>query len=43
MLRPNVVVTLSEAMNYADIGCQGSEIQSPHLNRLAKDGLRFTQ
>jgi arylsulfatase len=30
-------------MGYSDIGCYGGEVQTPNLDRLAKDGLRFTQ
>ena len=30
-------------MGYSDIGCYGGEVQTPHLDQLAKDGLRFTQ
>ena len=40
---PNIVVILSDDMGYSDIGCYGGEIQTPVLDRLAKDGLRFTQ
>jgi arylsulfatase len=41
--RPNVVVILSDDMGFSDIGCFGSEIQTPNLDRLAKGGVRFTQ
>lgn len=41
--RPNVVVILSDDMGFSDIGCFGSEIQTPNLDRLAKGGMRFTQ
>ncbi|MFM8539755.1 MAG: arylsulfatase [Planctomycetaceae bacterium] len=41
--RPNVVVILSDDMGFSDIGCYGSEIETPHLDRLAAGGLRFTQ
>ena len=30
-------------MGWSDIGCYGSEIETPNLDRLAKNGLRFTQ
>ena len=41
--RPNVLLIVSDDMGYSDIGCYGSEIQTPHLDRLAANGLRFTQ
>ncbi|MCG8651232.1 MAG: sulfatase-like hydrolase/transferase, partial [Pirellulales bacterium] len=34
---------MSDDMGYSDIGCYGSEIETPHLDRLAAGGLRFTQ
>ncbi|MBL9190686.1 MAG: arylsulfatase [Opitutaceae bacterium] len=41
--RPNVVIILADDMGYSDIGCYGGEIPTPHLDALAKNGLRFTQ
>ena len=41
--RPNIIVILSDDMGFSDIGCYGGEIETPHLDRLAKNGLRFTQ
>lgn len=41
--RPNVVIILVDDMGWSDIGCYGSEIPTPHLDALAKNGLRFTQ
>jgi arylsulfatase len=41
--RPNIVILLADDMGYSDIGCYGSEISTPHLDRLAAGGLRFTQ
>lgn len=40
--RPNVVVILADDLGFSDLGCYGGEIQTPHLDRLAADGLRFT-
>lgn len=40
--RPNIVVILCDDMGFSDIGCYGSEINTPHLDRLAANGLRFT-
>jgi len=40
---PNIVLIMSDDMGYSDIGCYGSEIDTPNLDGLAADGLRFTQ
>jgi arylsulfatase len=40
--RPNIVIIMSDDMGYSDIGCYGSEIETPTLDRLATNGLRFT-
>ena len=39
---PNIVVLFADDMGYSDIGCYGSEIETPNLDRLAKNGLRFS-
>jgi len=41
--RPNIVLIMSDDMGFSDIGCYGSEINTPTLDGLAKEGLRFTQ
>jgi arylsulfatase A-like enzyme len=41
--RPNIVIILADDMGFSDIGCYGSEIPTPNLDALAKNGLRFTQ
>ena len=41
--RPNIVVILVDDMGFSDIGCYGSEIETPNIDRLADKGLRFTQ
>jgi arylsulfatase len=41
--RPNIIVILSDDMGYSDLGCYGGEINTPVLDRLAANGLRFTQ
>ncbi len=41
--KPNIVIVLSDDMGYSDIGCYGGEIDTPTLNGLAANGLRFTQ
>jgi arylsulfatase len=41
--RPNIVLIMADDMGFSDIGCYGSEINTPNLDRLAAGGLRFTQ
>ena len=40
---PNVVLILCDDLGYSDIGCYGGEIDTPYLDKLAKDGRRFSQ
>jgi len=40
--RPNIVFILVDDMGYSDIGCYGGEVNTPHLDRLAENGFRFT-
>lgn len=41
--RPNIILIMSDDMGYSDLGAFGGEIETPTLNRLAENGLRFTQ
>ena len=41
--RPNIVIVLVDDMGFSDVGCYGGEIETPHIDALAADGLRFTQ
>ncbi|MEM8670371.1 MAG: arylsulfatase [Planctomycetota bacterium] len=41
--RPNIVIIMADDMGYSDVGCYGGEINTEHIDRLAADGLRFTQ
>jgi len=41
--RPNVIVILTDDMGFSDLGCYGGEIKTPNLDKLAANGLRFTQ
>ena len=41
--RPNVIVVLVDDMGYSDLGSFGGEVRTPHLDKLAANGLRFTQ
>lgn len=40
--RPNIVIILADDMGYSDLGSFGSEIQTPNLDNLANEGMRFT-
>ncbi len=39
--RPNIIVTMADDMGFSDIGCYGGEINTPVLDSLAANGLRF--
>lgn len=41
--RPNVLLIMADDLGYSDLGCYGSEIETPNLDRLAAAGLRFNQ
>jgi arylsulfatase len=41
--RPNLVLILADDLGFSDLGCYGSEVATPNLDRLAADGLRFSQ
>ena len=41
--RPNILVIMTDDLGFSDIGCYGSEINTPNLDRLANNGLRFSQ
>ena len=41
--RPNIIVCLVDDLGFSDIGCYGSEIRTPNLDRMGNNGLRFTQ
>lgn len=41
--RPNIVVIMVDDLGFSDIGCYGGEIETPTLDRLAANGLRFSQ
>ena len=41
--RPNIILIMCDDMGWSDIGCYGGEVQTPSLDQLAKEGMRFTQ
>ncbi|MCB1225932.1 MAG: sulfatase-like hydrolase/transferase, partial [Verrucomicrobiales bacterium] len=40
--RPNFLVIMADDMGYSDLGCYGGEIETPNLDRLAGEGVRFS-
>ncbi len=41
--RPNIILIMCDDMGFSDLGCYGSEIETPNIDKLAEDGVRFTQ
>ncbi|HVV04978.1 MAG TPA: arylsulfatase [Puia sp.] len=42
--RPNIIFILADDLGYGDLGCYGQEkIETPHIDAMARDGMRFTQ
>lgn len=41
--RPNVVIIMTDDLGYSDLGCYGGEIETPNLDALAANGVRFSQ
>ena len=41
--KPNIILILADDMGFSDIGCFGSEISTPNLDRLARRGIRINQ
>lgn len=41
--KPNILFIVADDMGYSDVGCYGGEIQTPNLDRLAANGVRYSQ
>lgn len=41
--KPNVLLIVADDLGYSDLGCYGGEIETPHLDSLAADGIRLTR
>lgn len=41
--KPNIIIIIADDMGYSDLRCYGGEIHTPNLDRLAENGIRFTQ
>ena len=39
---PNFVIVYADDLGYGDLGCYGSKIETPNLDRMAREGMRFT-
>ena len=41
--QPNILLIMADDLGFSDLGCYGGEIETPNLDTLAENGLRFTQ
>lgn len=41
--KPNIILIMADDLGFSDLGCYGGEINTPNLDRIAKQGLQFTQ
>ena len=41
--QPNILLVMADDMGFSDLGCYGSEIATPNMDKLAANGVRFTQ
>ena len=40
--QPNIIIILADDLGYSDLGCMGSEIETPNLDNLTKEGVLFS-
>ncbi len=40
---PNIILISADDLGWSDLGCYGSEVKTPNIDRLAQEGIRFTQ
>jgi hypothetical protein len=41
--RPYILLIVADDLGYSDLGCNGGEIDTPYINRLALEGVRFSE
>ncbi len=41
--KPNIMIIMVDDMGFSDLGCYGGEIQTPNIDQLASEGVKFTQ
>ncbi len=41
--RPNIILVITDDMGFSDLGCYGGEIETPNIDSLAQQGLKFSQ
>jgi len=41
--KPNILLIMVDDMGFSDLGCYGGEINTPNIDKLAEEGIRFTQ
>lgn len=40
---PNIILICADDLGWSDLGCYGSEVLTPNIDRIAREGMRFTQ
>ncbi|WP_118195084.1 arylsulfatase [Albibacterium indicum] len=41
--RPNIIIIMADDLGYSDLGCYGGEVETPNIDFLAREGVRFKQ